>query len=681
MPNNPQLLLKKPQMIKNDVYIFYGMNVNWEGSTIPSLFLDGENMVLVGYPSAQDFFKLITAISSVSQADKLKYIIALEITSQFKAVMSLFSNANLYPKIITSKANIMLFNTDDIKHELIYIEDLKNELVFSSGRVIKFISTPFVRTPGAFMVYDALSKVMFSNYLFETRERYLESGNDSKWLYDAIQMIRMMIPSSDFLRPVIEQIAALPTEVVITATNKVIFKSRLENILTELAKLEFSQASVRLSISEDYYHNYSEAINNMILILINTFGKDIVSTVLNDSPFQFDDNLSVKKLASMTESELWNGFFDYLYAKQGLNWIAILEPHVKEWARQHDFALPKLYSSSMIEAERQNSIISIEKANLESKITALEKQLERTVDRLMKDPLTHSFNEIFLKEYLSDEIGSRLKEGFFSKDIALIYINIDNILRLNAKYSKEIGDETIQNLGYLLNQIKKEGDIVFKRNAPGFIYFANKQEELAMTIAKRIQNSIRESDVFVEKITASLSIVKLSEFSPTDPIPSIVDQMLSLGENRIKIGAIKGTNMIIDAQTKIDKPVNGRILIADDELINLSLLKSMFFHFNYEIITAKDGEEALKKISQDSFDCVIAERNLPKTDGLTLKLKMNDQTINAKALYVLLTYNKNKETILRANQLGIDYVMQKPILFEELLGYIQRSIKSRRMQV
>ena len=80
MPNNPQSILKKPQMIKNDVYIFYGMNVNWEGSALPSFFLDREDLVLVGYPSAQDFFKLITAISSVFAVEKLKYIIALEIT-------------------------------------------------------------------------------------------------------------------------------------------------------------------------------------------------------------------------------------------------------------------------------------------------------------------------------------------------------------------------------------------------------------------------------------------------------------------------------------------------------------------------------------------------------------------------------------------------------------------------
>lgn len=681
MPNNPQSILKKPQMIKNDVYIFYGMNVNWEGSALPSFFLDREDLVLVGYPSAQDFFKLITAISSVFAVEKLKYIIALEITSQFKAVMSLFSNANLYPKIITSKANMIFSDTNDIKHELLFIEDMNYQLPLSSGRIIEFISTPYVRTSGAFMVYDSLSKVMFSNYLFETKERYLESGNDSKWLNDAIQMIRSTVPSSDFLRPVIEKIAAIPVEVIITATNKVVFKSRLENILIELSKLEYSNASVRLSVSSDYYHNYSEAVNHLIVILINTFGKDTVSATFLNSPFQLDERLSVRKPASMTELELWNGFFDYLYAKQGLNWMTILESHVKEWTKQNGFALPKLYSSSIIEAERQNTLISLEKTNLESKITALESQLERTVDRLMKDPLTHSYNEIFLKEYLSDEIGLRIQEGFFSKNIALIYINIDNILRLNAKYSKEIGDETIQNLGYLLNQIKKEGDIIFKRNAPGFIYYAYKQDELAMAIAQRIQNAIRESDAFVEKITASLSIVTLSEFSSSDPISSIVEQMMSLGENRIKIGAIKGTNMIIDAQTKIDKPMNGRILIADDELINLSLLKSMFFNLNYEIVTAKDGTEAFEKLSQESFDCVIAERNLPKTDGLTLKLNMNDQVINAKALYVLLTYNKNKETVLRANQLGIDYVLQKPILFEELLGYIQRSIKSRRTQL
>ena len=679
MPTNQALILKKPQMIKKDVYIFHGMNVTFEGFSLPTLLIDHDELILFGVPLAQDFFKIITAISSIAAIDKLKYIVAFDTNPQFLSVMNLFANASLMPTIVTSKANTLFQDISLVKQPLYFIEDHQYQLVLSTGKLVRFIETPFMPKPGSFIAFDHFTKALFSNYLFETKERYTESVNNPKWIEDAIQTLQVTIPSSDFIHPIIEKIRNLKPEVCITTSNKIVFKSRLEALLIELDRIEFTNSNIgSISRKINRFHDYSSAIQDLINLLIETYTLNKVIAVFEESVIKIDEAGKLIKSSSMTEFDLWNGFFNVLYAKQGLSWIAVLENKVHGLVRDKGYEMPSLFSSSIIESERKNAEIALEKLNLEKKISQLESQLDRTVDRLMKDPLTRAYNELFLSEYLKDEIQIRIQEGFISKDIALIYINIDNILRLNAKYSKEVGDETIQNLGYLLNQIKKEGDIIFKRSAPGFIYYANKQDELVINIAQRIQNAIRESDTFVEKITASLSIVKLSEFSTSDPVVSIVQQMMSLGENRIKLGAIKGTNVIVDAQTKIDKPINGKILIVDDEQINLSLLKSLFFNLNYEIVTAKDGIEALQIIKDSAFDCIICERNVPKLDGISLKLAINDLTINAKAMFVLLTYNKNKDIVLRANQLGVDYVLQKPILFEELLGFIQRFIKLRR---
>lgn len=679
MANNQISNFKKPPMIKKDVYIFHGMNVSFEGFSLPALLVDHEDLILFGVPVAQDFFKLITAISTIAPIDKLKYVVAFDTTPLFLPVMNLFANASLMPTIVTSKANTLFQEISLIKQPLYFIEDHQNQLVLSSGKTVQFIETPFMPKPGSFIAFDHFTKTLFSNYIFETKKRYIESSNNPKWIEDAIQTLQVTVPSSDFIQPIVEKITLLKPEVCITTSNKIVFKSRLEALLIELERIEFTNSNLgSMSRKIESFHDYSSAINDLLKILIGAHSFNKVQEVFEGSVIQFNSEEKILKQPSMTEIDLWNTFFNIMYAKMGLTWIAILEKKVDYLVREKGYALPSLLSSSIFESERKNAEIALEKIKLENKISALESQLDRTVDRLMKDPLTHSYNELFLSEYLKDEITLRIQDGFVSKDIALIYINIDNILRLNAKYSKEIGDETIQNLGYLLNQIKKEGDIIFKRSAPGFIYYANKQDELAIIIAQRIQNAIRESDTFVEKITASLSIVKLSEFSTSDPVLSIVQQMMSLGENRIKLGAIKGTNVIVDAQTKIDKPINGKILIVDDEQINLSLLKSLFFNLNYEIMTAKDGIEALEMVKNQAYDVIICERNVPKLDGISFKLAVNDLSINAKAMFVLLTYNKNKDVVLRANQLGVDYVLQKPILFEELLGFIQRFIKLRR---
>ncbi|MFA5380537.1 MAG: response regulator, partial [Candidatus Izemoplasmatales bacterium] len=119
----------------------------------------------------------------------------------------------------------------------------------------------------------------------------------------------------------------------------------------------------------------------------------------------------------------------------------------------------------------------------------------------------------------------------------------------------------------------------------------------------------------------------------------------------------------------------GKLLIADNEEINLRLLTALFFNENYEVMTANDGIEAQKLAESMAFDAIIVERTIAKLDGMQLKQNLNQTTINGKTPYILLTYNKNPDIVIRANQIGINLVIQKPVIFEEIAGFIDRTLK------
>ena len=527
-------------------------------------------------------------------------------------------------------------------------------------------------------MYDVVSNVLFSHTLFESIKRVTQTTTDVEWLDEVIRLIQSHTPSSEFVKPVMKEIRAFNPGMAITVSGKTIPASRIQFATKELSQFDFSNQKKGDDLILGFY-DYKLLIKDLLIKLSHDFGKTAVLETFKESSIALEADTMMVTGASIEGTELWNTFFETIYGKNGLKWLACIENLVNDYSKQYNIPKPTLYTSQLVETEKKAEAIDIEKESLKTQISALEQQLERTTDRLMKDPLTHAYNELFLREYLGEDVRIRLEEGFIKRNIALIYVNIDGILRINTKYSKEIGDETIQNLGYLINQIKKENDLVFKRNAPGFIYYAYLNGETAREIAERIQNLVKDSSAFIEKITVSLSIVKLSEFSPTDAIKDIVNALLSTGENRIKLGAVKGTNVIIDEKTKIEKSIIGRLLIVDDETINLSLLKTKLFNENFEVITAKDGKEALEVIQSLALDGIICERNVPKIDGLSLKLAVNDISLNANTPYILLTYTKNKETVLRANLLGIDAVIQKPILYEELLGMVQRFIKQKRV--
>ena len=58
-----------------------------------------------------------------------------------------------------------------------------------------------------------------------------------------------------------------------------------------------------------------------------------------------------------------------------------------------------------------------------------------------------------------------------------------------------------------------------------------------------------------------------------------------------------------------------KILIADDEDVVLEIMTRKIASQDYEVITAKDGQEAWNKIVSDVPDIIILDLNMPKMDG------------------------------------------------------------------
>src|SRR3712207_9396883 len=59
-----------------------------------------------------------------------------------------------------------------------------------------------------------------------------------------------------------------------------------------------------------------------------------------------------------------------------------------------------------------------------------------------------------------------------------------------------------------------------------------------------------------------------------------------------------------------------RILLVDDEPPIQTLLSFPLQRDGYEVVAASDGQEALTRFSEQSFDLVVLDLMLPKVDGL-----------------------------------------------------------------
>lgn len=113
----------------------------------------------------------------------------------------------------------------------------------------------------------------------------------------------------------------------------------------------------------------------------------------------------------------------------------------------------------------------------------------------------------------------------------------------------------------------------------------------------------------------------------------------------------------------------GRILVVDDEEVNLELLQIILSRSGYEVVSARDGEEALCKVSEEKPDLILLDLKMPRKDGFdVLKELKSNVSWRLIPVIVLTAYNEEK---YRAFEAGADDFLSKPIDRLELLTRIK----------
>jgi DNA-binding response OmpR family regulator len=122
-----------------------------------------------------------------------------------------------------------------------------------------------------------------------------------------------------------------------------------------------------------------------------------------------------------------------------------------------------------------------------------------------------------------------------------------------------------------------------------------------------------------------------------------------------------------------------KILLVDDEEINLELFDVMLSKLGFDMEMAADGEEALEKLKEFYPDLIILDNIMPKMSGweLTRLLKGDPQYRNIPLImFSALDDVKNK---VEGFELGVDDYITKPFNFSEVLARIRAVLRNREL--
>lgn len=119
-----------------------------------------------------------------------------------------------------------------------------------------------------------------------------------------------------------------------------------------------------------------------------------------------------------------------------------------------------------------------------------------------------------------------------------------------------------------------------------------------------------------------------------------------------------------------------KILAVDDEKHIVRLIQVNLERAGYEVITAFDGVEALRRVQEDHPDLIVLDVMMPQMDGFeTLKnLKANPQTRDIPV--IMLTAKAQDADVFRGWQSGVDCYLTKPFNPLELLTFVKRIFES-----
>jgi len=121
--------------------------------------------------------------------------------------------------------------------------------------------------------------------------------------------------------------------------------------------------------------------------------------------------------------------------------------------------------------------------------------------------------------------------------------------------------------------------------------------------------------------------------------------------------------------------MSARVLVVDDILPNVKLLEAKLSSEYYDVLTATSGEEALRRVEQDSPDIILLDVMMPGMDGFEVCKKIKTNPAHAHIPVVMVTALTDSEDRVRGLEAGADDFLSKPVNDTALMARVRSLVR------
>jgi adenylate cyclase len=121
---------------------------------------------------------------------------------------------------------------------------------------------------------------------------------------------------------------------------------------------------------------------------------------------------------------------------------------------------------------------------------------------------------------------------------------------------------------------------------------------------------------------------------------------------------------------------DARILVVDDVPQNVRLLEAVLAPRGFDVVSATDGETALKLVESSHPDLVLLDVMMPEPDGYEVCRRLREDDETAVLPVIMVTASTDEKT--KAIEAGADDLIAKPFNHDELLTRIRSLLRIKR---
>ena len=119
------------------------------------------------------------------------------------------------------------------------------------------------------------------------------------------------------------------------------------------------------------------------------------------------------------------------------------------------------------------------------------------------------------------------------------------------------------------------------------------------------------------------------------------------------------------------------IMIVDDSLTVRKITSKLLVREGYEVVTAKDGVDALQMLEETTPQVMLVDIEMPRMDGFELTKNIRSSSKTANIPIIMITSRTAEKHRNYAQELGVNVYLGKPYQEDELLGHIAGFVKNK----